>query len=117
MIGEATPGTIKQAEAQEKKFCDTFLTKTGNDLKNEGLDVDWACADGVPAQQIIAFAQAKDYDLIVMGTHGAGEVAWYMGGVADRVASHATVPVLLLRTLEFKPPLLKEVYSTVPGVS
>ena len=116
MIGEATPGTIKQAEAQEKKFCDTFLTKTGNDLKNEGLDVDWACAEGVPAQQIIAFAQAKDYDLIVMGTHGAGEVAWYMGGVADRVASHATVPVLLLRTLEFKPPLLKEVYSTVPGV-
>jgi nucleotide-binding universal stress UspA family protein len=116
MIGEATPATIKGAEAHEKKFCSTFLAKTGNDLKNEGLDVDWACAEGVPAQQIIAFAQAKDYDLIVMGTHGAGEVAWYMGGVADRVASHATVPVLLLRTLEFKPPLLKEVYSTVPGV-
>ena len=116
MIGEATPATIKGAEAHEKKFCSTFLAKTGNDLKNEGLDVDWACAEGVPAQQIIAFAEAKDYDLIVMGTHGAGEVAWYMGGVADRVASHATVPVLLLRTLEFKPPLLKEVYSTVPGV-
>ena len=116
MIGEATPATIKGAAAQEKKFCDTFLAKTGNELKDQGLDVDWACADGVPAQQIIAFAQAKDYDLIVMGTHGAGEVAWYMGGVADRVASHATVPVLLLRTLEFKLPLLKEVYSTVPGV-
>ena len=116
MIGEATPATIKGAEAHEKKFCDTFLTKTGNELKDQGLDVDWACADGVPAQQIIAFAQAKDYDLIVMGTHGAGEVAWYMGGVADRVASHATVPVLLLRTLEFKLPLLKEIYSTVPGV-
>jgi nucleotide-binding universal stress UspA family protein len=116
MIGQATPGVIKEAAAHEQKFCDTFLTKTGNALKNEGLDVDWACAEGVPAQQIIAFAQAKDYDLIVMGTHGAGEVAWYMGGVADRVASHATVPVLLLRTLEFKPPLLKEVYSTVPGV-
>jgi nucleotide-binding universal stress UspA family protein len=116
MIGEATPATIKGAEAQEQKFCKTFLAKAGQDLKDQGLDADWACADGVPAQQIIAFAQAKNYDLIVMGTHGAGEVAWYMGGVADRVASHATVPVLLLRTLEFKLPLLKEVYSTVPGV-
>ena len=116
MIGEATPATIKGAAAQEKKFCDTFLTKNGKELQDQGLEVDWACAEGVPAQQIIAFAQAKDYDLIVLGTHGAGEVAWYMGGVADRVASHATVPVLLLRTLEFKPPLLKEVYSTVPGV-
>ena len=51
-----------------------------------------------------------------MGTHGAGEVVWYMGGTANKVSSHATVPVLLLRTLEFKPPLMKEVYSTVPGV-
>jgi nucleotide-binding universal stress UspA family protein len=114
MVGEATPGVIKGAEAHEQKFCETFLAKTGKDL--QGLDVDWACADGMPAQQIIAFAQAKHYDLIVMGTHGAGEVAWYMGGVADKVASHATVPVLLLRTLEFKPPLLKEDYSTVAGV-
>jgi len=116
MVGEATPGVIKAAEAHEQKFCETFLAKAGKDLKGKGLDVGWACADGVPAQQIIAFAQAKNYDLIVMGTHGAGEVAWYMGGVADKVASHATVPVLLLRTLEFKPPLLKEVYSTVAGV-
>jgi len=116
MIGQATPGVIKAAEAHEQKFCDTFMAKAGKGLQEEGLDVDWACADGVPAQQIIAFAQAKDYDLIVMGTHGAGEVAWYMGGVANRVAAHATVPVLLFRTLEIKPPLLKEVYSTVPGV-
>ena len=116
MVGQATPGVMKAAEAHEQKFCDTFLAKSGNDLKDQGLDVDWVCQDGVPAREIIALAQAKNYDLIVMGTHGAGEVAWYMGGVADKVASHATVPVLLFRTLEFKPPLLKEIYSTVPGV-
>jgi nucleotide-binding universal stress UspA family protein len=116
MVGQATPGVIKAAEAHEQKFCETFLAKAGGDLKDQGLDADWACADGVPAQQIIAFAQDKGYDLIALGTHGAGEVAWYMGGVADKVASHATVPVLLFRTLEFKPPLMKEVYSSVPGV-
>ena len=60
MVGEATPGVIKTAEAQEKKFCSTFLAKAGKDLKDQGLDVDWACADGVPAQQIIAFAQDKE---------------------------------------------------------
>ena len=116
MVGQATPGIIKTAAAQEQKFCDTFLAKSGQDLKNQGLDVDWVCQDGVPAREIIALAQDKGYDLIALGTHGAGEVAWYMGGVADKVASHATVPVLLFRTLEFKPPLMKEVYSTVPGV-
>jgi nucleotide-binding universal stress UspA family protein len=117
LTGEATPGTIKAAAAQEAKFCNTFLAKSAQDLKGQGLDVDFACMDGHPAQQIIAYAQDKGYDLIALGTHGAGEVAWYMGHVADRVAAHATVPVLLFRTMEFKPPLLKEVYSTVPGVS
>lgn len=115
MIGETTPGTIKAAEAQEEKFCATFLAKTGKDLKDQGLDVNWVCQDGVPAREIIAYAQDNGYDLIALGTHGAGEVAWYMGGVADKVASHATVPVLLFRTLQFKAPLLKEIYSQVPG--
>jgi nucleotide-binding universal stress UspA family protein len=114
--GEASPGVIKAEEAQEQKFCETFLAKAGKELQDQGLEVDWACRDGVPARQIIAFAQENGYDLIAMATHGAGEVAWYMGGVADRVASHATVPVLLFRTLEFKPPFLKEIYSAVPGV-
>jgi nucleotide-binding universal stress UspA family protein len=114
MVGEATPTVMKTAEAEEQKFCETFLANAGMELKDQGLDVDWACADGVPAQQIIAFAQAQNYELIVMGTHGAGEVAWYMGGVADKVASHATVPVLLMRTLEFKPPVLKEVWFKAP---
>ena len=113
--GEGSPGTIRAAEAQEQKFCSTFLTKAGKELQDQGLEVDWACVDGVPAREIVAFAQDKGYDLIVLGTHGAGEVAWYMGGVADRVATHATVPLLLFRTMQFKPPLLKEIYSQVPG--
>jgi nucleotide-binding universal stress UspA family protein len=114
--GEGSPATIRAGEAQEKKFCDTFLAKAGQDLKDQGLDVNWACQDGSPEREIIAYAQDKGYDLIALGTHGAGEVAWYMGHVADRVAAHATVPVILFRTLEFKPPLLKEIYFTTPGV-
>ena len=82
-IGEASPGVIKKAEAQEQKFCSTFLAKAAHDLQDQGLDVDYACQDGVPAREIIAFAQEKGYDLIALGTHGAGEVAWYMGGIAS----------------------------------
>jgi nucleotide-binding universal stress UspA family protein len=109
-IGEATAGAIRAAQAAEGKFCETFMAKAGQDMKKQGVDVDWVCRDGVPAREIIAYAQDQKYDLIALGTHGAGEVVWYMGGVADKVASHATVPVLLFRTLEIKPPLLKEEY-------
>ena len=106
----------KTAEAREEKFCSTFLAEAGKDLQGQGLEADWVCQDGAPAREIMAFAQDKGYDLIVLGTHGAGEVAWYLGGVAEKVAAHAAVPVLLIRTLEFKPPPLKEDYSPAPGI-
>lgn len=115
--GEATPATIRAEAAHEAKFCKTFMAKAGQDLKGLGLEADWVCRDGHPAQQIIAYAQDKGYDLIALGTHGSGEVAWYMGHIADQVATHATVPVLIFRTLEIKPPLMKEIYSAVPGTS
>jgi nucleotide-binding universal stress UspA family protein len=62
----------------------------------------------VPARQIIGYADKNQMDLICMSTHGRGEVAWVMGSTAERVVSHATVPVLLIRVMEFKPPGLKE---------
>ena len=107
-VGEATPAVMAAAPAAEAKVCEAFLTKTGNDLKNQGLNVAWACMEGVPAREIIAYADKNNADLIAMATHGKGEVAWVLGSTAERVVSHATVPVLLFRVMEFKPPLLKE---------
>jgi len=116
MIGETTPGTMKAAAAHEEKWCATFMGKVAADLKAQGLDVKTECKEGVPAREIIAYADKNNMDLIAMATHGSGEVAWVLGSTAEKVVSHATVPVLLFRVIEIKPPLLKEIYSTVPGV-
>jgi nucleotide-binding universal stress UspA family protein len=107
-FGEATPGVAAAAPAAEKKVCETFLSKAGKDLEAQGVKVNWVCSEGVPAREIIGYADKNKYDLICMSTHGRGEVAWVLGSTAERVVSHATVPVLLLRVMEFKPPLLKE---------
>jgi nucleotide-binding universal stress UspA family protein len=107
-MGEAPPSVIKKAADQEARWCATFLAKAAQDLQAQGLQVDTACVEGVPAREIIAYADKNDMDLIAMATHGRGEVAWVLGSTAERVVSHATVPVLLFRVMEFKPPLLKE---------
>jgi nucleotide-binding universal stress UspA family protein len=114
-IGEASPGVIKQAATHEAKWCASFLGQAAKDLQAQGLEVKTGCVEGVPAREIIAYAD-KNSDLIAMATHGKGEVAWVLGSTAEKVVSHATVPVLLIRVIEFKPPLLKEVYFTTPGV-
>jgi len=66
-----------------------------------------ACVQGTPAHEIINYANQDGLDLIAMATHGRGEVAWVLGSVAEKVVSHATVPVLLFRVLGIKPPKTK----------
>jgi nucleotide-binding universal stress UspA family protein len=115
-IGETTPGAMKAAAAHEEKWCAAFLGKVAADLKGQGVDVKTECVEGVPAREIIAYADKNNVDLIAMATHGTGEVAWVLGSTAEKVVTHATVPVLLFRVIEFKPPLLKEVFFATPGV-
>lgn len=107
-VGEASPGVVAAAPAAEKKVCEAFLIKAENDLKVQGVNVNWACVEGVPPREIIAYAQKNGMDLIAMASHGRGEVAWVLGSTAEKVVTHATVPVLLFRVMEVKPPMLKE---------
>lgn len=53
---------------------------------------------GAPFSEIIQFAEAKDIDLIVLGTHGrTGLRNLIMGSVAERVVSKSPCPVLTVR--------------------
>ena len=53
---------------------------------------------GPPAQTILAAVSTKQADLIVMTSHGrTGFSRWLLGSVAQQVAQHAPVPVLILR--------------------
>jgi nucleotide-binding universal stress UspA family protein len=77
-------------------------------LKAAGLEANWVYKLGRhPAQEIVAYADENQVDLIALASHGAGEVAWVLGSVAKRVMDHATVSVLLLRVAEIEPPTLK----------
>ncbi|MGL6205521.1 MAG: universal stress protein, partial [Giesbergeria sp.] len=52
-----------------------------------------------PAGETIAkLADAGDYDLLVMGSHGHGALATLvMGSVTTQVLAHCKVPVLIVR--------------------
>jgi nucleotide-binding universal stress UspA family protein len=115
-MAEAPPAMEAEAEKKELKWCATFLGEAAKHLQAQGLKVKTHCAEGVPAREIIGYADAHKYDLIAMATHGKGEVAWVLGSTAEKVVTHATIPVLLFRVVEIKPPLLKEEWFQTPGV-
>lgn len=97
-------------EAEEKltKECDTFLAQGAKELQLLGLNVSHECVEGVPAREIINYAEANNIDLIAMATHGRGEVTWVLGSTAEKVVTHATVPTLLFRVMETKVPEFKD---------
>jgi nucleotide-binding universal stress UspA family protein len=95
-IVEGVYGALKRAAVQN-------LAETENNLKAKGLTVSWVYREGVPAQKILQYADEVQCDLIAMATHGCGEIAWVLGSVAEKVVSHATMPVLLMRVIEGQP--------------
>jgi nucleotide-binding universal stress UspA family protein len=110
-MGEATPGLMETAVVQEGKRCEMFLAQAAKDLQAQGVAaVKFECVEGSPAREIIGFATKNAMDLIALATHGKGEVAWVLGSVAEKVVTHATVPVLLFRVMVPKPLQTKEDY-------
>lgn len=66
-------------------------------LTKRGIEVESRIVAGSAALMILE-AQ-KDFDLIVMGTHGRGVVAHFLlGSVAERVVRKAKTPVLTVRS-------------------
>lgn len=68
--------------------------------RTDGADVPvrTALRHGTPHQEILAYVDEHDIDLVVMGTHGrSGIDRVLLGSVTEKVIRQATVPVLVTR--------------------
>lgn len=62
------------------------------------VPVSTAVARGVPHEEILAYADEAEVDLVVMGTHGrSGLDHILLGSVTEKVIRRADMPVLVVR--------------------
>jgi nucleotide-binding universal stress UspA family protein len=67
-------------------------------LSADGVEAEAVHAFGNPAAEIIAAAETRAADLIVLGQRGRNAIARFIdGSVSDRVVRHATCDVLVVR--------------------
>lgn len=92
--------TLKSLEL----VCDRELKAMREEIQKVLSSVRAYCVSGVPAKEIVGFAQEEGIDLIVMGTHGwTGLSRFLMGSTAENVVRTATCPVLIARSLSPPP--------------
>ena len=95
------PSRVIDEEAERRRIDDelrNYLRSIEHRLARESVTVSSEVRFGRPAEEIIAFANDLQIDLIAMCTHGrSGLARWAYGSVADRVLHAAQCPVLLVR--------------------
>jgi len=68
--------------------------------RGSGTTATFLVWEGDPGEAIVNAAEAEGVDLIVVGSHGRGQVERFLlGSVSDYVVRHAGCPVLVVRTV------------------
>jgi nucleotide-binding universal stress UspA family protein len=95
------PNPVQRTEwiEHEVEVAQHYLDAVEAGLTKSGMWVETLVQPGAVAQTILAMADVERVDLITMSTHGwSGLDRFLLGSVANRVAHHAKVPVLLVRS-------------------
>lgn len=92
------PLLTEQVIERELAEATSYLETVAGSPTLAGIDTTPEVMFGPPAQHILATAESRAADPIVMCSHGrTGFTRWVLGSVAHRLAYHSPVPVLVLR--------------------
>ena len=94
-MGVTLPATyLQEVEAEVQRSMEAALAR----VTAAGLTGEQVVLYGVPFQEIIGTAKARQVDLIIMGTHGrTGLLHVLLGSVAEKVVRLAPCSVLVVR--------------------
>ncbi|MDF9746423.1 universal stress protein [Natrinema salsiterrestre] len=99
VVPEGPLGTLQTDEAIPA--AERAVERVETEATREGVDVVTAVEQGVPHEEILAYADDHGIDMIVMGTQGrTGLDRVLVGSVTERIVRMADVPVVTVRLTE-----------------
>ncbi len=89
---------LQAAITARMREAEDIIAKALSIIGDVGVPVKTTIVEGPPAEAILNVAEARQADLIVMGSRGLGRLAGLLlGSQSQKVVSHATCPVLIVR--------------------
>ena len=93
-----TASLVETAIESEIDESERYLATLAASPLLAGITVQTVTLFGQVAPSILSAANTYTADIIVISSHGyTGMKRWVMGSVAEKIARHATIPVLILR--------------------
>ncbi len=85
---------IQRTESKAKEMLEEYKQI----LESKGLDVTLQIETGNVSDTILRTAEDQNYDLIVVGSRGLGDIKrFFLGSDSDKISKHAHCPVLIVR--------------------
>lgn len=92
--GEYPVQWLEDAEANAESLLTTFTERA----VARDVSLETAIRFGQPSREIVAYADERDADTIVIGSHGRDDVSWtHFGSVAGNVVKRAPTTVVVVR--------------------
>lgn len=93
----ATIGEVEEVKREKDAFFGALAGRARELAADQGVELEVVVRAGHAAEVISSFAAEGGYDLIVLGHKGHFLRDHLLGSTADRVAEHATCPVMIVR--------------------
>jgi nucleotide-binding universal stress UspA family protein len=98
ILGGALRGTAAEMEHERRAALERTLAPEAAALRARVATVNLTVTVGLPAPEILRYADITDTDLIVLGARGLGIMKrLVLGSVSEAVLRHAGCPVLIVR--------------------
>lgn len=89
---------LQQAIDARLQEANSILQKAEEAVGEQNIKVHTELIEGSPAAAILAVAETRQSDLIIMGSRGLGPFTGaLLGSTSQKVISHAPCPVLIVR--------------------
>ena len=90
--------TIENIDSVTRKKIDDFMIKSKKLAEENGINFHNEIIHGKPENDILVYANKWNFDLIVMGSRGAGSKdESFIGSVANHILHKTQIPIIIVK--------------------
>jgi len=96
-ITEIPGAMLPEIRENRKKAAEGLLKRAKGIFENQGVEFEAETIEGNPGRVLAGQSKSKQFDLIVMGSHGHSDIAGlFLGSVTHKVLNTIYCPILIV---------------------